>query len=134
MGYAAFMPFCVTTLSSSARSRRHESVSFWGPGSNCASVPEIGWGNTPDEMRSTGRGELCGLLRCCAEPRTVYGFGSGCRGAWQPHRKCRAFARFASVTSAQRVQAVRHKYSKEILMRTSASHWSEYWEAAFGCA
>jgi hypothetical protein len=25
MGYAAFMPFCVTTLSNSARSRRHES-------------------------------------------------------------------------------------------------------------
>src|SRR5215470_707055 len=26
MGYAAFMPFCVTTLSSSARSRRHETL------------------------------------------------------------------------------------------------------------
>ena len=52
-----------------------------GPRFNCARVSEncLGW-DPPDEARSAtgmGRGGLCGLLRGCAEPRTVCGFDHG---------------------------------------------------------
>ena len=60
---------------------RNGGLSDLAPRSDWARVSEIclGW-DPPDEARSAtgmGRGGLCGLLRGCAEPRTVCGFDHG---------------------------------------------------------